>query len=152
MSIDLYNCFTTDSATAPTVFQDQALGNVGANSSRILDLGAGLDASGAVLANPDIGMGKPVFANIVIDVAGGSAGSSALSTFELHDSADGTNFTQLETTPAIAQAVLVAGWKYFFAVPPGARRYLKIVNTVSGENFTSGSYKAWLDGEPVSTF
>lgn len=137
----------------------KALGNTGANdSSNIVNLGEGLDAFGATLANPDIGMGKPVFVNIIMNTSAAATGGAAESTFELHDAPDaGANtgvagsFTQMLTTPALAKATLVAGWKMSFAVPPGARQYLKVVNTVSTNNMTSGTYTAWLSPEPVVT-
>lgn len=145
--LDLYAVFCTA----------QALGNTGANSSgSTIDLGAGKDAFGATLANPDVGMGKPVFVNIIMTEAAAATGGSATSTFEVHDSADDGNgapasFAKILSTTTIDKATLVAGWKWSFALPPGTRRHLKVVNTVASNNMTSGKYTAWLSGEPVAT-
>jgi hypothetical protein len=147
--IDAYDLFSSA----------KALGSTGANdSTNTLNLGQGKDAFGTTLVDPDIGMGKPVFVNIVMNTAAAATGGAAETTFELHHADDAgsnsgtpTTFYQLVTTPAIGKATLVAGWKISIAVPPGANQYLKVVNTVTTNNFTSGTYTAWLSGEPVAT-
>jgi hypothetical protein len=129
----------------------QALGNTGANASDYIDTGVGTDAFGAVLANFDIGMGKPVFANIQMAAAGASAGNTMTSTFELWGSATTSGFAKLVGSVAFTQAQLVVGFGTFIAIPPNAPRYLEIVNTVAGENATGGTFTAWLSGEPLPT-
>lgn len=136
------------------------------DSTNTIDLGQGKDAFGNYLANPDIGMGKPVFVDILITTtATGTTGATAQ--FFLYDAADsgGTGSSYAGTAGAftggnnpigatgiIPLASLTAGAHFFIAVPPYAREYLKITeSSAGGQNFTGGKWAAWLSGEPVST-
>lgn len=167
--IDLYNAFTVDDSSAPTTFTTQALRTSAATTPTMtLDLRPGFSATAnplgtADLKNPDIGMGKPVFANIVVTKGTTVASSTTAATavFALQSSTDTTTWIVLDQTRALTVTELntepgaassgAGGFRTFFAVPPGADRYLRILETTGTEGFSAGNFSAWLSGEPLGT-
>jgi hypothetical protein len=123
----------------------QALTSQGAvDSTNVIDLNAGVDGLGsAKQSNP--GESGKIWLFVRVTTLFTSAGAATLAT-KLQDSADNVTFadTELETG-AIALATLVAGYSIFrVAIPAELRRYLKLVYTVAGADFTAGAVDAWL--------
>lgn len=107
-----------------------------AASTSYIDLGA---AGSAVSDEP--------YVVVRVDTAPGSAGSGASCAFSIQTD-DNTSFsspTTLHSTAAIAQADLTAGtMPVKVRLPRGLQRYLRVYYTLSGENFTSGKFDAFI--------
>ena len=121
-----------------------------ADSTDILDMGAGEDAWGTARVAPEIAEGRQLFLNVVVTTELDSAAEGASLTVSLQSCAtEGGSYVAAFTTAAIAEAALVAGYRIAsVALPFGMSRFMKLVYTVSGENFTSGAVSAWLGLEP----
>lgn len=117
---------------------------------------AAFQARGAV--RHDVGQGNPLFLNVQIVEDVDSAGGAATLKVELvtaDDEALTSNLVSVAITgDAIAEATLVAGYKFPFPVilPPGlgADRFYGLRFTVAGEAITAGKIDAWLSQRPVA--
>jgi len=127
--------------------EDQALTTTGsANSTNIVDLGAGYDAFGsAASANPGQAA-KPLWLNVRVGTAFASAGSATLTVALQHCATVGGTYTQANiATPAIGKASLVAGYNILSVpLPVNLNRYLKLVYTVGTADMTAGTVNAWI--------
>ena len=127
------------------VLSDEQAVTATADSTNIIDLGAGTDHKGNALI-PGAGKTGKMFLNITVDVTTTSAGATTAD-FELQDSADNSSWA---ATPikisAVAKATLVAGYRVMrMPLPPNLRRYVKVIYTVAVANFTAGKFSASLD-------
>lgn len=66
--------------------------------------------------NSNIGDGEPMGIFFKVDVAAAGGGTLQIN---LQDSADDSSFATILSTAAIAAATLVAGYRFFLAIPPG---------------------------------
>ena len=172
--IDSYNLFTGTAASPVQALQTTSTTTA---STNYIDMGEGKDAFGNVLTNPDPGMGKPLFVNIVCTTTPTATGSGTTIKFDLQSGPDSggtgtsqagtcTAWTTIASTSAIPIADFVKGYTTFIAVPPymqqamnaisggvssPATQYLQIQQTTGTSTQAGGYYSAWLSGEPVST-
>ena len=141
-----------------------------ADSMNYINLNEGKDAFGNILTNPDPGMGKPVFVNIVITSAPTAAGGNTTVVWTLlaGQDAGGTGTSQtgvggtwitIGSTGTVPYDDLVLGWKFSFLVPPSmtyeqdaaiVAQYLKLNCATATSTLTGGYYYAWMSPEPVS--
>ncbi len=92
----------------------------------------------------DVGSGTPVFLNIEIHTA--CVGTSSTVAFALEDSADDSTFNAVYSTPAIAEATLVAGFRVLrMPLPKGLRRYIRVSYTIGTAVLSAGKFNAYLD-------
>ena len=133
-----------------TLSDAQALTST-ADSENTIDFGAGLNAFGVARTAPELGDGKPVYLNVVVDTTLDSSGGTATLTVTLYTGAtSGAITTAAFATAAIAEASLNSGYIIMsMPLPLGLSRYLKLTYTVGTENFTSGNIDAWIGMEPV---
>ncbi len=117
---------------------------------RSIDNGdAGTDALGNTMLR-DLGRGTPLEAHIGIVTAVDSAGGAATVKAQLvmaDNEALTSNLTVLAQTAAIAEAVLVAGYKFRVCgrLPPGTtKRYIGVQYVIAGEDVTVGTAFAAL--------
>ena len=128
--------------------EEQAL-TATADSEDVIDLGAGYDAWGAVVAAPELGEGRPLWLNVMVSKTLASAGKAATLTVKFMTGTADTCTTTVFSTAALAEAVLVAGYCIASVpLPMGLNRYIKLTYTVGVENFTSGAVSAWIGFEP----
>ncbi|UOF77489.1 major capsid protein [Caudoviricetes sp.] len=100
-----------------------------------------LDTRGA----GDVGIGCPLYVDIVVHTLFASGGSSTLTvTLETDDNTSFSSATTLWTSGAIPKASLVKGYRLQFPVPVGAERYLQLRYTVGTADFTAGKLNAFL--------
>lgn len=132
-----------------TTLSDQSL-DVGAPDT----MAAAFQARGAV--PHDIGKGRPVFLIVQVVEDFDSAGDDTTLKAELvtaDDEALTSNVVSIAITPAIAQAVLVAGYRFMVAgvIPPGtgADRYIGIRYSTGTSTATAGKVSAWLSLTPA---
>lgn len=124
-----------------------------ADSETTLDLGAGEDAFGTAVTDPELGEGRPCWLNVQVgDTALASSGRTATLTVDLYTDADNlSTFTKALTLAiTIAEASLVAGYRIASVpLPMGLLRYNKLTYTVGTEDFISGNINAWIGLEPI---
>lgn len=128
MILDKQNLFSDDQAVTAT-----------ARSTNVIDTGAA----------KDIGPGEPVEVLVQVTedfVSGATDGTLVVALMTDVDAVIGTGGVVLHQSAAIAEADLVAGYKFSFsAVPNGAKRFLDLLLTVAGTgNFTAGKLTAGL--------
>lgn len=112
-----------------------------ARSTNVIDMGAIAAGSNLGKGNEDV----EVFVQVVTTMD--SSGEAATLTVTLCTDSDETisNGTVLQSTAAIPEATLVAGYQLSLGrVPVNALRYLDLNYTVGTENFTSGAITAGL--------
>lgn len=99
------------------------------------------------------GDGNRLFLEIKVKTTFTSTGSSTLVGALQTDDADTFgSATTLLTTPTIAKATLVAGYRARFPLPPGAYEdYLRVNWTVGTADFTSGNLDCWI-GDGLGRF
>jgi hypothetical protein len=113
--------------------------------------GAGKDAFGTTLANPDIGMGEPVFLNIVMTAAGASSGSGTVAMNIVHGASTAPTTVLLQVCTGQTAAMLVAGKTFSVALPrPQMLAYMRLQVVTTTAGFESGTYTAWLSPVPAS--
>lgn len=120
-------------------------------STNEVDFGAGKDAFGAALANPDIGKGNPLFLNVVMTAAAASSGGGTVAINLVHGAATAPTTILLQVCTGLNAAALPAGKKFSIAISdPTILRYarLQVVTTTAG--FQSGTYSAWLSPHPIA--
>jgi len=102
------------------------------------------------LGGPDKGDGEPLEVYVQIDTSVDSAADGASVQFKLQtaDALSGDNLdspTDMIMTAALAEADLTAGTLVHLGrVPGGAKRYLQLCATLSGEEVTAGAITAGL--------
>lgn len=102
------------------------------------------------LGGPDKGDGEPleVYAHIDEDVDSTGDGASVQFKLQTDDALDSGNLETPEDmimTAALAEADLTAGTRIHLGrVPGGAKRYLQLCATISGEATTAGAITAGL--------
>ncbi len=102
----------------------------------------------------DIGISSDVFivfcVTETLDSAGEGATLSIALTTDDNSSLSSDTSIQTLTPTALAEAVLVAGYKRVFKIQPGLafERYLGLVFTVGVESFTSGKVSAFITNDP----
>jgi len=130
----------------------------------ILDVLGELDDSGTALTatrqstdiidvvTADLNLGTlPIWLNIQVgstDMDSNTDTSTLVVSLVTDSDTTITNGTTIYSTPAIAEATLVAGYKILRMPLPlnvDLERYIGIVYTVANENFTTGGIDAWLD-------
>ena len=126
------------------LFSDTQALTTTADSTNVVDLGAGIDHTNtATVLNAGESMKQQIL-NVVVTTA--FAGGTNVQ-IALQDSADDSTFAA--TDPVIASgtittANLTAGVVLLrVAIPPELRRYLKLVYTISGTH-TAGAVSAWI--------
>lgn len=138
---------------ALAIFSDEQSLTATADSDTTLDFGAGEDAFGATLTDPDLAEGRPLWLNVQVgETALDSSGEAATLTVDLYTDADNAStFTKaLTLATTIAEATLVAGYRIASVpLPVGLLRYNKLTYTVGTEDFTSGTITAWIGLEPI---
>jgi hypothetical protein len=132
--------------------EDMALGSVGANvSTNIIDLGIGKDAfDAAVNSNP--GQGGQNFLNIVMTASAAATGGAAEAQWDLFECDTlGGSYTKTPIgTKAISKATLVKGYVVVSqSLPATLQEFLELKCTVTTNNFTSGTYSAWIGNNPI---
>ena len=117
------------------LFSDHQAITVTADSENRLDLGApGMDKGGPL----------PLFIQVTKTFTDDS-GTDGTLTVALHDSADDSSYAALSSTGAIPVTALKTGYRVpLTALPPGVRRYVKLVYTVADASFTQGNVSAGL--------
>jgi hypothetical protein len=114
----------------------QEVTSADADSTNIVDLGAGGDAYEALW-----------FVVQVDTAATATSCSNPKLNIKLQTSDNGTDYTSLYETGPLEQASLTAGTEYKIRIPVGMQRYLKVVYDVtadSGTSFSTGKYTAFL--------
>jgi hypothetical protein len=100
------------------------------------------DAIDSGNAYTDVGFDSHLFMVFTIDVAFTAAGAGTLQC-AIMDSADGSTFTNVVQSAAIAKTALVKGAIVaVLALPPGLRRYVKAGYTVATGPMTAGQISA----------
>lgn len=131
------------------IFSDEQALLATADSESLLDFGAGYDAFGAAVAQPELAEGKPLWLNIVVTTVLDSAGKAATLTVTLVTGTTTSPSTTALSTAAIAEASLVDGYCILSVpLPMGLKRYNKLTYTVGTEDFTGGNVSAWIGMEP----
>lgn len=136
---------------ALAVFSDEQTLTSTADSTNVIDMGAGEDAWGNARVAPEIADGKPLYLNIVVSTVLDSAGEAATLTVTLSSCATvGGSYVTAWSSGSIAEATLAEGYRIAaIALPLGMSRFLKLTYTVGTESFTSGDVTAWIGFEPV---
>lgn len=74
-----------------------------------------------------------------------AAGTNDTFTFKVQGSDDGSSFSDIAVTDAIAKSTLTAGANVSIPIPDGVnKKFLKVTSSCSG-TATAGAYKAYLD-------
>lgn len=118
-----------------------------AYSTNEIDFGAGLDAFGAALANPNVGQGNPMYLNIVIPVTCVATAGSPTVTFNLVGGTATAPTTVIQQlAPAIGVATLVAGYKLSFPLraAPAIPRFVRLQVVTGVNGMSAGTYTAWV--------
>ncbi len=113
---------------------------------------AGKDAYGAALANPDIGMGNPLFVNFVMTAAASSSGSGTLAINLVHGAATAPTTKLLELATGLTAATLAAGYKLSVSLParPQVLDFMRGQLVSSTAGFEAGTYEMWIDIHPIA--
>lgn len=91
----------------------------------------------------DIGRGKEVWFEMVVNEAFTASGSATLTvTIETDDNSSFSSATTIATSPAIGKATLVVGYVYRLSIPAGGERYYRAVYTVATGPMTAGKVTA----------
>lgn len=103
----------------------------------------------------DIGKGSPLYLCVQVQTAVDSSGNGASVAFQLVSDGTGTIATSGQTvhvsSGAIAEATLVAGYRFVIALPrEGAvyEQYLALQTVISGEAVTAGAIDAFITMDP----
>lgn len=134
------------------ILSDEQALTATADSESTIDFGAGEDAFGTALADPEFAEGRPLWINVQVgDTALDSSGEAATLTVTLYTSTDDSSFSAAAVLAnAVAEASLAAGYRIASVpIPAGLSRYNKLTYTVGTENFTSGNINAWIGLEPI---
>lgn len=99
----------------------------------------------------DLGAGEPLYLVILVTTA--FVGSSSTIKFELcSDSAVGLDSSKTThiSTPAVAEATMVAGYTQIYPLPISAtyERYLGIWETVAAGNLSAGAARIFITKDP----
>ena len=117
-----------------------------------VDFGAGKDAFGVALANPDIGKGTPVWLNIIMTEAGVSAGNGTVAINLVHGAATAPTTVLQQICTGLAAASLPLGKKFSMAISdPAILRFARIQVVTTTAGYEKGKYSAWLDTAPLPT-
>ena len=106
-------------------------------STNVIDLGV----------DRDMGKGEPVPITVEVQTILDSAGDAAtlVVTLETDDNEAFASAATVWTSGTIAEATLVAGYKFAINyLPRENERYLRLVYTVAVEDFTSGNIDAYI--------
>ncbi|MEM4359687.1 MAG: hypothetical protein QXT45_04105 [Candidatus Bilamarchaeaceae archaeon] len=135
------------------LFSDKqsAAWNTGDNpSTDIIDLHGGLakNAFGQALSRSSPSRSMRLLFGLIVNESLTSSGSATVN-IRLQDSADGSSWSDLLTTGALAYSTLTAGYVLNWYVPDNARRYLRVLYTVGTAATTGGKITAGLFMQPV---
>lgn len=121
-------------------------------STNEIYFGAGKNAFGATLASPAIAQGTPLYLNFVmVTTAATASGSPTLTLNVVAGTATAPTTVFQQICSAVADTVLVAGYKFSVALKvfPAMDTYLRLQVTANDAGFDVGTYDAWLDLHPL---
>jgi hypothetical protein len=122
------------------LFSDAQAITASAESTSYIDLGAARD----------IGVGKPLYVVIIVDVAMTDVSSDSTVTVSLYGDSETTFTPDGSQTLVVIPALTAAGTKYVIPIAPGLTnyRYLELYYAVANGNLTTGSFTAFITDTP----
>ena len=119
-----------------------------------IDFGLGKDAFHTARANPNIGLGGPVYFNFVMTDGGSDTTNSPTLTLDIVGGTATAPTTVIQTVcTAVTAATLVDGYKFCVALQsfPTHLRFLRLKVTANSYGFSTGTYTAWISPFPLAS-